>query len=53
MIKNVKIPFRFFSDNFSHWFIIDLNNIINSISNLQKAYFLIIIVLSLIMIFVN
>ena len=52
MIKNIEIPFRYVSDTFGHWFIIDLKNLMKSNSNLHKAYFTIIIILSLVMIIV-
>ena len=52
MIKNIEIPFRYISNTFGHWFIIELKNLMKSFSNLHKIYFIIIIVLSVIMIIV-
>ena len=52
MIKNIEIPFRYVSNTFGHWFIIDLKNLMKSNSKLHKAYFTIIIILSLVMIIV-
>ena len=52
MIKNIEIPFRYVSNTFGHWFIKDLKSLMNSNSKLHKAYFTIIIILSLVMIIV-